>query len=534
MGNTCITKHNCGNGGHNASVPLEAWQQAVQSFQEIYPYASHRYHHLPRRLEDDYVVEAQVLGTGMSGCVRLARGKHQEGSFAVKTLSTQGISPAAKRSLALELQICLLVDHPLVVRVCDVYEAEGKVMLVMECMEGGELFDRLVSLNHFPEHVAAKAIVRMLVALKHLHHENIMHGDLKLENFMYAKKDDPSECVKLTDFGLSKIFTAGKKLNAIEGTLAYLAPEALSREMGPESDLWSLGVIAYALLSGSMPFVGSDAQMMTAIRSGKYSRSKLTRTGTSQAAQDFVEKLLVVHSQKRLTVEQALNHPWISNHAGDLRAHHACRFRPLTTDLNGFLKEALISYASQPLFRRIIMHDMAWCLSYYERKSMGDVFWYVDPTHQGRVSLRRIEQELQGHLSREVLAKVMNALTDLDADNDGEIGYTALLSIVMFSRVRFHERLLCMAFRRLDEGGTGYLTRTSLKNLHFRDDQVKEILRQGDLDGDGRISLQDFESFWNAGPLLPDGDLAQLNLFAGEHSPKSPELLIYPNVTSAA
>jgi len=321
-----------------------------------------------------------------------------------------------------------------------------------------------------------------------------MHGDLKLENLIYAKKDSPDECVKVTDFGLSKFFAFGQKLKGAAGTLPYLAPEALLfHEMGPESDLWSLGVIAYILLSGSMPFSGTDAKLVSAIRAGRY--KSLARARVSTTAQDFVNKLLVVDSQKRLTVQQALDHPWIVETVKELPQQ---TFRPLPPDLHEHLTKALIRYSRQPLFRRIMKLEMAWCLSPSQRQSMLDMFLYLDPTHEGTIRLHRIEQELQGHLSSEELAQVMKAFADLDADNDGEFGYTSLLSTVIFTRFQFHESFLLKAFRRLDEEGTGYLTRESLKKLHFRDDQVEEILRQGDLDGDGRISFEDVQDFWKA------------------------------------
>merc|ERR550532_771216 len=139
----------------------------------------------------------------------------------------------------------------------------------MECMEGGELYDRIIEKKIFKENSAADAVRQMLLAVNFLHNRNFVHRDLKPENFLYEKKD--SDHMKLIDFGLSKVLATNDKERDVVGTLNYVAPEVLKGSYGKECDVWSLGVITFVLLSGYPPFVGqNEEQTMANILRGNY------------------------------------------------------------------------------------------------------------------------------------------------------------------------------------------------------------------------------------------------------------------------
>ncbi|CAK9063963.1 Calcium-dependent protein kinase 4 (PfCDPK4), partial [Durusdinium trenchii] len=269
-----------------------------------------RYHRaLERQLQDDYELGDKVLGTGCSGKVLQATSKATGATAAVKCLSLVGISDKAKRELENEVELFLSMDHPRVARLMDVYETEGRLSLVMECMEGGELFTRVMDREVFPEKDAAHTAWQMLLALNYIHSHGIVHRDIKLENFMYARKD--TDHLKLIDFGLSKVWEPNTKMEASCGTLGYIAPEVLNKTYSSKCDLWSLGVIVYILLSGCMPFAGSEYHQITCIMSGMYDMEDEEWTCISRSAKDFVKKLLVVDVADRMSAEQALAHEWI-------------------------------------------------------------------------------------------------------------------------------------------------------------------------------------------------------------------------------
>jgi len=143
-----------------------------------------------------------VLGSGYNGVVRLATQKLNEKQMvAVKKIKLKGLRESKKERLMNEISTFLCMDHPHVARLLDVYEAENDISLVMECMEGGELFDRVKDhpLHHFTEPQAADATRQMLLAVQYIHHHGIVHRDLKLENFLYD--GNGSNHLKMIDFG---------------------------------------------------------------------------------------------------------------------------------------------------------------------------------------------------------------------------------------------------------------------------------------------------------------------------------------------
>lgn len=128
------------------------------------------------------------------------------------------------------------MDHPHVASLTDVYESEDQLYLVMECMLGGELFDRVVKRKRFTEKDAAKAVYQMLLAVNYIHSHDVVHRDIKLENFLYEAQD--SDHLKLIDFGFSKIWQPNTTMAVSCGTLAYVAPEVLEKSYTSQCDLW--------------------------------------------------------------------------------------------------------------------------------------------------------------------------------------------------------------------------------------------------------------------------------------------------------
>lgn len=274
-----------------------------------------RYHRLPKRLVDDYVVMTTVLGTGMNseenGPVVLAVGRNDGVRYAVKRFGIRGLSASAISRLHSEVEIFAQMDHPHVCRLCAIYEEEDVLSLVMECLEGGQLLERVTARRPLAESDAAEAAYQMVLAVNYLHSEGVAHRDIKLDNFLYDKID--SDHLKLIDFGLSTTWKSNDaKMNLSCGTLAYVAPDVLRKSYTSKCDMWSLGVTVFVTLAGYMPFSGPAEAQMRRIASGDY-RVKPEQWGkVSLAAFDFVGGLLVVEPERRMTAKQALGHRWLS------------------------------------------------------------------------------------------------------------------------------------------------------------------------------------------------------------------------------
>ena len=209
------------------------------------------------RCVDVYEIDSKQIGHGAYGSVHLCKHRKTGDVFACKMISLARISSHYLRKLHLEIAIMKEVDHPNIVKLKEVFFGSKTVYLVMELCEGGELFDHVTQSTRrgFAEPHAAKLMRDMISSVKYLHDHNIVHRDIKLENFLFEKKT-PFSSLKLIDFGLSKHYDEHESMRQVVGSAYYTAPEVLMGNYDQRCDIWSLGVIAYMLLCGSPPFHG--------------------------------------------------------------------------------------------------------------------------------------------------------------------------------------------------------------------------------------------------------------------------------------
>jgi calcium/calmodulin-dependent protein kinase I len=217
-----------------------------------------------------------------------------------------------------EVNILLKVDHPNIIKLLDLFDSEKVLYFVMEEVTGGELFDRIVEKEQYTEKDAKEVLRHLFDAIKYIHSLGIVHRDLKPENLLLASEKDDT-LIKLTDFGLSKIYSKDQMLLTACGTPGYVAPEILlSNGYNPAVDLWSTGVIMYILLCGYPPFYSeNDAQLFESILNGNYHFHSPYWDNISADAKDLISKLLVVDPKDRLTAADALQHKWLKVGSSD-------------------------------------------------------------------------------------------------------------------------------------------------------------------------------------------------------------------------
>eukprot|EP00928_Gymnodinium_smaydae_P053651 TRINITY_DN37592_c0_g1_i1.p1 TRINITY_DN37592_c0_g1~~TRINITY_DN37592_c0_g1_i1.p1 ORF type:complete len:550 (-),score=123.44 TRINITY_DN37592_c0_g1_i1:129-1778(-) len=443
-----------------------------------------RYHRPPKKLADDYDVSQKVLGSGYNGQVFLSKSKTNSDMYAVKGFRLHGITKEKREELVSECEIFLAMDHPHVARLVDVYESADKLDLVMECMSGGELFDRVQSRKRFNEADAAEAVNQMLLAVNYLHKHGVVHRDIKLENFLYESSS--SNHLKLIDFGFSKVWSPDTRMALSCGTLSYVAPEVLKKNYTSQCDLWSLGVVTFILLVGYMPFCGDEASQIKNIETGKYLWKEAKWKTVSSTALSFVKALLVVDPEKRLTAEQALQHPFIQQRAGSKGDV------PEALDQQTF--DALCNFGQASAFRRACMSVMAWSLTNDERKSVRQAFLEMDSERTGVISLGEFKQVMESkfHISDEQAAKVF---ASLDTNHTDEIHYSEFLAAMCSTRIKLHDNLLKGTFNRFDTDNTGYISVKNLRDVlgeSFEGEEVDAMLAEADLTHDGRISYDEF------------------------------------------
>ncbi|RHZ54058.1 hypothetical protein Glove_431g23 [Diversispora epigaea] len=268
---------------------------------------------IPDELEKSYEISKEVLGVGSFAVVKECTNKKTGENYAIKIISKRVIK-GKEQMLTTELEILKKIKHPNLISLRDLYESKNGVYIVTDLAKGGELFSQLLEKGSYTEKDAASLVQNVLEGLAYLHDREIVHRDLKPENLLFKDKSDDA-ILMITDFGLSKILkNQNEILMTACGTPGYVAPEVLLQTgHGKPVDLWSLGVIAYTMLCGYTPFYGDDQNaLFESIMSGEYEYEEDYWSEISDLAKDFIDKLLTFNPSKRITVYEALKHPWFS------------------------------------------------------------------------------------------------------------------------------------------------------------------------------------------------------------------------------
>ncbi|XP_026096210.1 serine/threonine-protein kinase Chk2-like [Carassius auratus] len=274
---------------------------------------------LPLEFSKKYHI-ARKIGTGVCGEVKLALEKETCKKVALKTINKHDFPSigTATRNAEREIEILKKIDHPCLIKTEDFYQTEDSYYIVLEYVEGGELFGRIKAKKQLEEEIAKLYFYQMLRAVEYLHNNGIIHRDLKPENVLLTSHDD--NClIKITDFNQSKILEESSLMKTLCGTPTYLAPEVFTHAATvgytKAVDYWSLGVLLFICLGGYPPF-NSECPTMSVreqIISGQYQFIPSQWKKVSNEAKDLIKKLLVVDPEKRLSVEEALTHPWLND-----------------------------------------------------------------------------------------------------------------------------------------------------------------------------------------------------------------------------
>ncbi|XP_053344550.1 MAP/microtubule affinity-regulating kinase 3 isoform X3 [Clarias gariepinus] len=249
----------------------------------------------------------KTIGKGNFAKVKLARHILTGREVAIKIIDKTQLNPTSLQKLFREVRIMKILNHPNIVKLFEVIETEKTLYLVMEYASGGEVFDYLVAHGRMKEKEARAKFRQIVSAVQYCHQKHIVHRDLKAENLLL----DADMNIKIADFGFSNEFTLGNKLDTFCGSPPYAAPELFQGKKydGPEVDVWSLGVILYTLVSGSLPFDGQNLkELRERVLRGKYRIPFYMSTD----CENLLKRFLVLNPIKRGTLEQIMKDRWIN------------------------------------------------------------------------------------------------------------------------------------------------------------------------------------------------------------------------------
>ncbi|KAB8664819.1 hypothetical protein FH972_026244 [Carpinus fangiana] len=285
----------------------------------------------------------EKMGDGaFSNVYRAKDSQGQYGEVAIKVVRKFEMNSSQRANILKEVQIMRQIDHPNIVKLIDFSEARQYYYIILELCPGGELFHQIVRLTYFSEDLSRHVIIQVAQALEYLHEEaGVVHRDIKPENLLFyptpfvptknpkpkgADEEDKADegefvkgvgsggigTIKIADFGLSKVIWDNQTMTPC-GTVGYTAPEIVKDERYSKSvDMWALGCVLYTLLCGFPPFYDESIQVLTEkVARGQYTFLSPWWDDISKSAQDLISHLLTVNPDKRYSIKQFLDHPWI-------------------------------------------------------------------------------------------------------------------------------------------------------------------------------------------------------------------------------
>lgn len=454
-------------------------------------------------IEEYYTIET-TIGRGSIGTVARAQHKESKKWYAVKTLQTQRLTKDIVDEMMNEIDIMMGLDHPNIVRPLELYVNKREIYFVIPFCSGGDLYKRAP----YSEKNAARYVAQMCDAVAYMHSFNVVHRDLKFENVLFMSKAADAE-VMIIDFGLAKAnYVRKKKLEEFVGTIYSMAPEVIRGAYDSKCDVWSLGVIAYMLLAGAMPFTRFDDEtaLLRDLEKERYDMDRRTMSRRSEPARSFVKHLLKARVEARPTMSQALQHAWIKNvdrefDAGDAGTTTSeARLRLKTgksmesTDDCGDLANTLVNYAAASRLRKIALMVIAHRSNSDTLRELRQQFRAIDTSGEGFINFSELNTVLaNAGYEATVIKEIFDAV---DHDNTGKISYTEFVAAMLEGTGFVQEDELADAFDRLDSDDSGQITKENLRGLlgnQFSKELVEEMISDGDFKQNGSVDYDEFK-----------------------------------------
>ena len=421
----------------------------------------------------DGVHDGKVLGTGITGDVRLITRKDTGIQRALKRLDLSDLrNKEDLNTLLEEVKIMCALDHPNIVCLEEVYEGDSKLYLTQELCTGGDLFDRLEAVEEltnesYTEEQCARIVRQIISSVAYLHSKNIIHRDLKLENFLFSDESNTSD-LKMIDFGLSKHFNVGELQHEHVGTPYTVAPEVLRSKDGYDAkvDVWAIGVITYLLLSGDTPFGGASPDdnlrdVRDRILLGRVSFDDACWNKVSHLAIDFIQSILVLNPLKRPNVEELPKHPWLVSMK---RISSSCSDDDGPVPLDPKVVSGLVNFKEKTNTTKFLCEVLSFTLQPVQLGLLRTEFEKLDTKGKGEIHLEEFKTALLGNdsLTDIEIEEIFNGLHV--RNRDMSIHWHEFIAACL-SQCQIDERNIKLAFDRLDSEHKGYITVDDMKNI---------------------------------------------------------------------
>ena len=459
-----------------------------------------------------------MLGNGTFGKVRLYRDRnYKDLLFAIKTLKKEGIPPYQFQLLKSEVNILSNMDHPNIVKYFGTFEDQYHIHIVMEYLKGQDLL-KIISLKnytHFEEKYMCQIIHQLLKALAFIHSKNIIHRDIKPENILFSDKRNYST-LKLIDFGLA---TFSKHDHKSVGTPFYMSPEMIDGNSDPLSDMWSVGVIVYQMITGKLPFEVKNKEnenLYDKIKNENYNTENLEDIEYSDEVKDFISKALQKDVNTRMTIQQAMNHPWIQ------------KFCIKSIDKSLLTNESIrmfLEFSKKTILQKEILYFFAKVSNEKEIAHFKKIFNQFDSNNIGSLSFEDFQNGFK-KIGIDVDDIILQTIFEgLNFHQSGRISYSEFLSAMVSSKNFSKDDKITSVFNLLKENeqNRNYITYESLYNagkalnLNINEEEIKKCFKEY---GSG-INFENFEKLVNKDKT----DTKSVTIIMKDYSSKNRKLL---------
>lgn len=446
-------------------------------------------------IRQDYIIENKI-SDGQFGNVYEATCKLTKEKRAVKFMPIDDSQSSSVKSLCREVDVLRELDHFNIIKIVDIYLENKFLNIVTELCVGGNIIERIVEKTIFSENKAAEYAMQINSALVYIHEKGIVYRNLCPETVMFEDRSD-NACLKLVSFGKSKSYNKAIKTLTKSKYSLYMAPEIISGEVNAKSDVWSLGMLLYVMLSGTKPFEDcKDDEMMINIATQKIQFDGKPWKRISPQAIDLVGQMLEIDHKKRISAKDVRNHPWIKTYTSNDAEHKR---------ISKINIRNLSKIVETSKFKRAIQTFMLQKLTFSnEVTKLNAIFREIDENGDGVLNMQEIKN---GFDKANILVdNIDEILSKIDFNENGTVSYSEFLSSFVDWGKELSREKLQSAFNCFDKNGDGMISESELFEIFGSQgmpaDHFKEFIKEADLNNDGFIDFNEFCQFMNQDKII--------------------------------